>query len=491
VSDLIEMDLAGMRAGLDRGEFSSEELAMAHLDQITKVDSRVRAFLHVDTAGALDAARRFDEARAHRDPSPAVKRPLAGIPLALKDILCTRDMPTTCGSRLLEGYVPPYDATLVHRLRRSGAVLLGKTNLDEFGMGSSCENSGFGPTRNPLDPERVPGGSSGGTAAAIAAREAPGGFGTDTGGSVRQPAAYCGLVGLKPTYGRISRYGLIAYASSLDQAGPMARSVEDAATLLEAVWGHDPMDATSSPEPPPALRGNHGLEGLRFGLPAEYLGAGVEEGVTVAVRSTVAAIQEAGGEVREIRLPLTEVVIPTYYLIATAEASANLARYDGIRFGRRRGGERPELDDVYERTRAEGLGREVQRRILLGTYGLSAGYYDAYYLRAQKVRTLIRRQFSEAFESVDLILGPTTPDVAYRLGDKIRDPLAMYLGDVFTVPASLAGLPALSLPCGASRGLPVGLQLVGNHFREDLVLRAARGIETVLALAPFCPAVGA
>ena len=491
MSDLVELTLAEMRAGLDGREFSCEELTAAHLSRIREVDDRFHAFLHVDREGALETARAQDRRQAGKDPAVTGNGPLAGLPLVLKDNLCTSDMPSTCGSRLLEGYIPPYDATAVTRLREAGAVLLGKTNLDEFGMGSSCENSGFGPTRNPLASDRVPGGSSGGTAAAIAAREAAGGLGSDTGGSVRQPAAFCGLVGVKPTYGRISRRGLVAYASSLDQVGVMARTVEDAALVLEAVSGHDPQDATSAEAPLPALREGKGLKGLRFGLPEEYLGTGLEPGVESAVREAVAAIQGAGGNVTGINLAHTGVAVPAYYLVATAEASANLARYDGVRYGRRGGEAADDLVAMYETTRSAGLGVEVQRRIMLGTYGLSAGYYEAHYLRAQKVRTLLRLDFSAAFESVDVILGPTTPGVAFRLGEKVEDPLAMYLGDVFTVPASLAGLPALSLPCGSSEGLPVGLQLITGPFREDLLFRAARGIEAVLALPPFRPAAGA
>jgi aspartyl-tRNA(Asn)/glutamyl-tRNA(Gln) amidotransferase subunit A len=486
---LVELPLARMRAGLDAGEFSSEDLTRAHLDRIREIDATLHAFLHVDEDGALAQARRFDAGR-RAGGSQAPVAPLAGIPIALKDILCTSDMPTTCGSRLLEGYVPPYDATAVLRLRRGGAVLLGKTNMDEFAMGSSCENSGFGPTRNPFAPDRVPGGSSGGSAAAVASFEAAGAYGTDTGGSIRQPASLCGLVGMKPTYGRVSRLGLVAFASSLDQIGPMARTVEDAAMLLQAIWGHDAADATSSPRPVQPLPADGDLSGLVFGVPEEAFGSGLDAGVGAVVRAAIERVGRAGGRIESVRLPNLETAIPTYYLIATAEASANLARFDGIRYGRRRGGPDAGLLEAYEASRSDGFGTEVRRRIMLGTYALSAGYYDAYYLRAQKVRTLIRRDFSSAFAGVDLILTPTSPTVAFRIGERVDDPLAMYLSDIYTVPANLAGLPALSLPCGVSAGLPVGMQVIGDLFREDQVVRAARGIERTLALPPFRPALG-
>ena len=477
MSDLTRLSLARMRDGLRRGDFSARELTRAHLDRISATDAQLHAFLHVDAEGALAAA-------AAAEAAGDTGGPLNGIPLALKDILCTRDQPTTCASRLLEGYRPPYDATVVRRLRDAGAVILGKTNMDEFAMGSSCENSAFGPTRHPLDPERVPGGSSGGSATAVAAGQAAGAYGTDTGGSIRQPAALCGVVGLKPTYGRVSRQGLVAFASSLDQVGPLARTVEDVATLLEAVWGPDPHDATSAPEPTLPLPREGDLSGLVVGVPEQAFGAGVEPGVATAVRAALDRAASRGARLEAVDLPHVDAAIPTYYLVATAEASANLARFDGVRYGRRRAGEGG-LAALYEATRTAGFGPEVQRRILLGTYALSAGYYDAYYLRAQKVRTLIRRDFQQAFARVDLIATPTSPTVAFRLGERTGDPLAMYLSDVFTVPVNLAGLPALSLPCGASAGLPVGLQLIAPPFREDRLIRAGLAWEEALGLASF------
>ncbi len=486
VGSLVDRTLAQMRAGLDAGDFTSEDLTRAHLERIAAVNPALNAYLHVDREGALASARSSDAARRAKGAAPPP--PLSGLPLALKDILCVAGMPTTCGSRLLEGYRPPYDATVVERLRGAGAVILGKTNMDEFAMGSSCENSGYGPCRNPLDPGRVPGGSSGGTAAAVAARAAGGGYGTDTGGSIRQPAALCGLVGLKPTYGRVSRRGLVAFASSLDQVGPMARTVDDAALLLEAIWGPDPLDATTHPEPPEPLGREGGLAGLRLGVVRDWLEAGVDAGVGAALDACLGRIAEAGGELVDVRLPRGEEALATYYVLATAEASANLARFDGVRYGQRRLQEGDDLNALYTRTRGAGFGKEVQRRILLGTYALSAGYYDAYYLRAQKVRTLIRRDFAAALDVADVLLGPTSPEVAFPLGEKTRDPLTLYRTDIFTVPVSLAGLPALSLPCGESGGLPVGLQVIGGPFQEARVLQVARGIEAALQLAPFAPA---
>ncbi|MFQ5671130.1 MAG: Asp-tRNA(Asn)/Glu-tRNA(Gln) amidotransferase subunit GatA [Acidobacteriota bacterium] len=488
---LTHQSIADMRAGLEAGEFSCEELTRAHLERIDQVDDKVHAFLHVDAEGALERARAFDGQQRKPHGSARRRNSLAGIPLALKDIFCTRDMPTTCGSRLLAGYCPPYDATLVQRLRRAGAILVGKTNMDEFAMGSSCENSAFGPTHNPLDLSRVPGGSSGGSAAAVAAREIPGSYGTDTGGSVRQPAAFCGIVGLKPTYGRISRYGMVAFASSLDQAGPLARSVEDLAILLDAVWGPDHRDATTSSRTVPRTDGNARLNGLVFGLPREYAqSAGLQPGVERAYQSALARVEEAGGRLSHLRLPHTDLAIPTYYLLATAEASANLARYDGVRYGRRPQQPGDDLAAMYEASRSEGFGEEVQRRIMLGTFALSAGYQEAFYGRAQRVRTLIRNDFALAFQKVDLILTPTAPGVAFALGEKVADPLSLYQTDLFTVPASLAGLPALSLPCGSSEGLPVGLQIIAPPFHEERLLQAARGIEKALDLAPFHAALG-
>ncbi|NIP82189.1 MAG: Asp-tRNA(Asn)/Glu-tRNA(Gln) amidotransferase subunit GatA, partial [Gemmatimonadetes bacterium] len=406
---------------------------------------------------------------------------LAGVPVAVKDNLTTLDYPTTCGSRILEGYRAPYEATAVRRLRAAGALIVGKTNLDEFAMGSSTENSAFGPTRNPWDPERVPGGSSGGSAAAVAAGLVPAALGSDTGGSVRQPAALCGVVGLKPTYGRVSRYGLVAFASSLDQVGTFGRTVEDAAALLEVIAGHDPLDSTSADRPAPGLLAglDDGVEGLVVGVPREYLPPELDDGIRHLAHAAIARLEHAGAEVREISLPHTGLAIPTYYVIAPAEASSNLARYDGVRYGLRvRAGSSREL---YTATRSRGFGPEVKRRIMLGTYALSAGYRDRYYGRAQRVRGRIAGDFRAAFEAgVDVIFTPTTPEVAFRLGERVADPYRMYLADVFTVTANLAGLPAVSVPIGEVDGLPVGGQLLADHWREPVMVRAAAALEREL-----------
>ncbi|HEC36451.1 MAG TPA: Asp-tRNA(Asn)/Glu-tRNA(Gln) amidotransferase subunit GatA, partial [Anaerolineae bacterium] len=404
--------------------------------------------------------------------------PLQGIPLAVKDVLCTAGVPTTCGSRILEDFVPPYDATAVARLKAARAVLLGKTNTDEFAMGSSTENSAFFPTRNPWDLSRVPGGSSGGSAAAVAAGECLGALGTDTGGSVRQPAAFCGVVGLKPTYGRVSRYGLVAFASSLDQVGVLAKDVTDTAILLGVIAGHDPLDSTSVdasvPDYTAALTGD--IRGVRIGVPREYFIPGMQPEVEAAVRAALDQLADLGAEVIEVSLPHTDYALPAYYLIAPAEASANLARYDGVRYGLRV--EQPTLEATYEATRGQGFGPEVKRRIMLGTYALSAGYYDAYYLKAQKVRTLIKQDFDRAFERVDVIVAPTTPTTAFRLGEKVDDPIQMYLSDVFTLAANLAGICGVSLPCGFDgEGLPIGMQVMGPAFGEETILRVAHAYE--------------
>jgi aspartyl-tRNA(Asn)/glutamyl-tRNA(Gln) amidotransferase subunit A len=422
---------------------------------------------------ALEAAAAADE-RWRRG---AALGPLDGVPIAVKDLFCTRGVRTTCGSRILEQFVPPYDATVVARLRAAGAVLLGKANMDEFAMGSSTEHSAFKLTRNPWDLARVPGGSSGGSAAAVAGALAAGSFGTDTGGSIRQPAAFCGVVGVKPTYGRVSRYGMIAFASSLDQAGPFAWEVRDAALLLQAIAGHDPYDATSLEAPVPDYTASLGesIRGLRIGVPDEYFTSGVDAEVEEAVRRAIDVLGKAGAQVGRVSLPMTPYGLAAYYLIAPAEASSNLARYDGVKYGLRAAGK--DLVDMYGRTRAAGFGPEVKRRIMLGTYALSAGYYDAYYGKAQKVRTLVRADFVKAFGAVDLVVGPTTPSVAFKHGEK-EDPIAMYLNDVFTIPASLAGLPALSMPCGFNRaGLPIGLQLIARPLEEGTMLKAAHAYE--------------
>ena len=458
---------------LRRRELSPSVLLEAYLARITAHDGTLRAYLHMDAEAARTEARRWDERYARGDDLP----PLAGIPIAVKDIICTRGVVTTCGSRILEGWRPPYDATAMVRLRHAGAILLGKTNMDEFAMGSSTENSAFGPTRNPWDVERVPGGSSGGSAAAVAAGLAPWALGTDTGGSIRQPASLCGIVGLKPTYGRVSRYGLIAYGSSLDQIGPMTRTVEDAALLLQALAGWDPLDSTTADLPVPdyteALSG--GVRGLRLGIAREGMGEGLQPGVRAAVQQAAAVLEGLGAHLEEVTLPAIDYALPTYYLVATAEASSNLARYDGVRHGLRV--EVPDIVEMFSRTRDAGFGPEVKRRIMLGTYALSAGFYEAFYLKAQRARTLVRRDFERAFERVDLVLLPTSPTVAFRLGERVADPLQMYLADIFTIPVNLAGLPGISVPCGFADGLPVGLQLVGRAFDEPTVLRAASAYE--------------
>jgi aspartyl-tRNA(Asn)/glutamyl-tRNA(Gln) amidotransferase subunit A len=437
------------------------------------VDSRVRAFLSVDRSSALDAARRWDARRADADALP----PLAGLPVAIKDIICSQGLPTTCGSRILEGWRPPYDATVITRLREAGAIVIGKTNLDEFAMGSSTENSAFGPTRNPWDLTRVPGGSSGGSAAAVSADMVPFALGTDTGGSVRLPAAYTGIVGLKPTYGRVSRYGLVAFASSLDQIGPLARTVADAALLLQVIAGRDPRDSTSADLPVPDYSASlpGGVKGMKIGIPREAIGAGLQREVNDAVLAAARVLEQAGASLIEVSLPTIEYAVPTYYILAPSEASANLARYDGVKYGLRV--RTPDIHSMYTRTRGEGFGAEVKRRIMLGTYALSAGFYEGFFLKAQQVRTLVRKDFTVAFGSVDLVLMPVAPTVAFKLGEKAHDPLQMYLTDIYTIPVNLAGLPGISVPCGSADGLPIGLQLIGKPFDEATVLRAAHTYE--------------
>ncbi len=462
---------------LRRGEISAVELAGALIDRIVDADNDVRAYLTLTPEVALEQAQAADARLRQARTSGEDVPPLLGIPLAIKDVLCTAGIPTTCGSRMLEGFVPPYDATAVARLRAAGAVLLGKTNTDEFAMGSSTENSAFFPTHNPWDLGRVPGGSSGGSAAAVAAGEALGALGTDTGGSVRQPAAFCGVVGLKPTYGRVSRNGLVAFASSLDQVGTLAREVGDAALLLQRIAGHDPLDSTSAAAPVPdyasALLGE--MRGLRIGVPEEYFVPGMEPGVEAAVRRALQELESLGATVEPVSLPHTEYALPVYYLVAPAEASANLARYDGVKYGY--SAPAGELWEMYKRTRQEGFGPEVKRRIMLGTYALSAGYYDAYYLKAQKVRTLIRQDFERAFERVDVLVAPTSPTVAFPIGARVDDPLQMYLSDVLTLSLNLAGLCGVSVPCGFSQGLPVGMQILGRAFDEATILRVAHAYE--------------
>lgn len=475
MAELYNLTIAEARARLDAGEITSAELTEALLDRIAAVDNQVRAYLAISDDLAIEQARAADARRAQG----ASAGPLDGIPLAIKDVITTEGLTTTCGSKILENFVPPYDATAVARLKGAGAVLLGKTNCDEFAMGSSTERSAFFATRNPWDLERVPGGSSGGSAAAVAASAALGSLGTDTGGSIRQPASLCGVTGLKPTYGRVSRYGLVAFGSSLDQIGPFAWTARDCALILSAIAGADPRDSTAAAQPVPdyaaALSGD--VRGLRVGVPKEYFVEGMEAGVEAAVRGALDVLRENGAELVEVSLPHTKYALPVYYIIAPAEASANLARYDGVRYGVKQPGD--SYWDELERTRGSGFGAEVRRRIMLGTYALSAGYYDAYYKRAQQVRTLIRRDFEQAFAQVDILAAPTAPTVAFKLGAKTDDPLAMYLEDVCTLPINLAGVPGLVVPCGFSENLPVGLQLIGRPFDESTLLRAGDAYQRV------------
>ena len=472
--DLYALTIHEAARMLTTREVSSRELTQAALDRIAAVDERVHAYLCVTAEVALAAADAADARIRAGDVTP-----LTGIPMALKDVLCTAGVVTTCGSRMLETFVPPYDATVVERLAGAGAVSLGKTNMDEFAMGSSTENSAFGPTRNPWDLGRVPGGSSGGSAAATAAGEGLFSLGSDTGGSIRQPAALCGIVGLKPTYGRVSRYGLVAFASSLDQIGPFTRDVADMAVVMYVIAGHDPRDATSVPLPVPdytaALTGD--LHGLRVGVPMEYFPEGLDQGTRAAVTRAINQLIDLGATVDwEVSLPSTGAALAVYYIIAPSEASANLARYDGVKYGYANQSGSSMWENM-ELTRQHGFGDEVKRRIMLGTYALSAGYYDAYYLKAQQVRTLIRREFDAAFARCDVLVTPTAPGVAFRLDEKTADPVQMYLNDVFTLPVNIAGLPGLSVPCGLVDGLPVGLQFIGRPFDEMTLLRAGHAYQ--------------
>jgi aspartyl-tRNA(Asn)/glutamyl-tRNA(Gln) amidotransferase subunit A len=455
---------------LRHGEITSVELTESVLERIEAVDDKTAAYLSVQADLALDMARLADERRATGE-----DHPLLGIPLGIKDVLITYGVPTTAGSKILEGFVPPFDATAITKLRTAGAVFVGKTNMDEFAMGSSTEYSAYQATKNPWNLRRVPGGSSGGSAAAVAADEALAALGTDTGGSVRLPAAYCGVVGLKPTYGRVSRYGLIAFGSSLDQIGPLTKDVEDAAILLNSIAGHDPCDSTSLNAPVPdyvaEMKRGDDLRGLKVGIPQEYFIEGLDPGVESAVRAAINQLAELGAEIVEVSLPHTQYGIPIYYLIAPAEASANLSRYDGVRYGLRRDG--ADMWDTFRQTRTAGFGPEVKRRIMLGTYALSAGYYDAYYLKAQQVRTLLRRDFEQAFEKVDVMVSPVAPSVAFEIGAKTDNPLQMYLIDVFTVSLNLTGVCGISVPCGFSDGMPVGLQIIGPALGESTILRVA------------------
>ncbi len=458
-----------LAAGLKVGKFSSRELVEYFLERIHRFDGQLNSFITVTEDQALAAA-----AAADLRISSGEAGPLTGIPLAHKDIFCTDGVKTSCGSRMLDNFTAPYNATVVSRLHQAGMIMLGKTNMDEFAMGSSNETSFYGPVRNPFDINRVPGGSSGGSAAAVAARLTPAATGTDTGGSIRQPAALCGITGLKPTYGRVSRWGMVAFASSLDQAGPMARSAGDCALLLQAMAGFDERDSTSMnqlvPDYHAALLSR--LDGLRVGLPREYFGEGLDNSVANIIESALGVLRGLGVNIRDISLPNTHLAVPAYYVVAPAECSANLSRFDGVRYGYRC--EKPQdLTDLYERSRGEGFGPEVKRRIMVGTYALSAGYYDAYYLKAQKIRRLISEDFRSAFSEVDLIIGPTTPTTAFRLGEKSTDPVSMYLSDIYTIAVNLAGLPGMSIPVGFANGLPVGMQIIGNYFDEARMLRLA------------------
>jgi len=477
--ELYALTVHQARVLLARGDISATELVRAVLERIESVEPRVRAYLTIVAERAREQARAADaqwmEHRRIGTPAPA----LLGIPMAIKDEICTRGVRTTAASKILNNFVPPYDATVMEKLNAAGAILIGKTNQDEFAMGSSTENSRFFITHNPWDLTRVPGGSSGGSAAAVAADEALFALGTDTGGSVRQPAAFTNTVGLRPTYGRVSRYGVIAFASSLDQVGPMTKDVRDAALVLSIIAGHDAREATSVNLPVPDYAGALGeasLRGVRVGVPREYFGAGLQAEVAQAVRAAIRILESLGATIHEVTLPHTDYALPTYYLIAPAEASANLARYDGVKYGYRLE-ESQEMWEVMRATRGEGFGAEVKRRIMLGTYALSAGYYDAYYVKAQKVRTLIKQDFDRAFEHVDVIVGPTSPCVAFKIGERVNDPLQMYLADVFTLAQALAGLPAISIPCGFVEGLPVGLQIAARAFDETTMLRVAYAYE--------------
>ncbi len=486
MASVTRMTIHELRQALTAKTISVSEVVRAYLDRIASLNPSLHCFLTITADQALKEAEDYDTGRKDLGASP-----LAGIPIAVKDVLCTQGVRTTCGSRILENFVPPYDATVVTRLKTAGAILLGKTNMDEFAMGSSNENSAFGPARNPWDPDRVPGGSSGGSAAAVAADLCAAALGTDTGGSIRQPASFCGIVGLKPTYGRVSRYGLVAFASSLDQVGPMTKDVRDAAMLLSVLAGHDPKDSTSIDHPvedyTAALEAP--IRGLRVGMPKEYFIEGMDPDVAHATRNACRLFQDLGAELVEVSLPHTAYGVAAYYIIAPAEASSNLARYDGVKYGYR-WAEARDLMTMYKESRSRGFGAEVKRRIMLGTYCLSAGYYDAYYRKASQVRTLIRRDFTEAFQKCDILVAPVSPTAAFKIGEKTETPLQMYLNDVFTLPASLAGIPGLSIPCGyTASGLPIGLQILGPHLGEATVLQAAFHFEQATGRERRAPAL--
>ncbi|MDJ0341411.1 Asp-tRNA(Asn)/Glu-tRNA(Gln) amidotransferase subunit GatA [Streptomyces sp. H10-C2] len=482
MTDLTRLTAAETAAAVASGETSAVDVAQAHLDRIGAIDEKVHAFLHVDTEGALSAARAVDDRRAKGEKLG----PLAGVPLALKDIFATKGIPTTVGSKILEGWIPPYDATVTKRLKDAGIVILGKTNMDEFAMGSSTENSAYGPTGNPWDLTRIPGGSGGGSSAALASYQAPLAIGTDTGGSIRQPAAVTGTVGVKPTYGGVSRYGMVAFSSSLDQGGPCARTVLDAALLHEAIAGHDPLDSTSIDAPVPAVveaARNGNVKGMRIGVVKEFGGEGYQAGVMQRFNESVELLRELGAEIVEISCPSFTLALPAYYLIAPSEASSNLARFDAMRYGLRVGDDGTKsAEEVTALTREAGFGDEVKRRIILGTYALSSGYYDAYYGSAQKVRTLITRDFETAFGRVDVLVSPTTPTTAFPIGERVDDPMAMYLADLCTIPSNLAGNAAMSIPCGLAPedGLPVGLQIIAPAMADDRLYRVGAAVEAAL-----------
>jgi aspartyl-tRNA(Asn)/glutamyl-tRNA(Gln) amidotransferase subunit A len=472
---LHELTIDGAHKLLKKKEISSRELTRAVFDRIEAVESKVDAYITLAEEHALVQAERADKLIAGGQCAP-----LTGIPLGVKDLICTRNLPTTCGSKILENFLPPYDATVIHKLNNAGAVIVGKLNMDEFAMGSSTENSGFKLTRNPWDAARIPGGSSGGSAAAVAADMCLGALGSDTGGSIRQPASHCGVSGLKPTYGRVSRFGLVAYASSLDQIGPLAKNVTDCALLLNTVAGHDPRDSTSVPREVPDYRNrlSGDLKGITIGIPEEYSATeGLDPAVLSSVNDAVAVLEKLGAKRVNVSLPHTEYAVAVYYVIAPSEASSNLARYDGVKYGFRNP-EHAGLMNMYRRTRSRGFGPEVQRRIIIGTYCLSAGYYDAYYGKASQVRTLIMDDFKKAYETCDVILCPVAPTAAFKIGENIDDPLTMYLSDIFTLSANLAGIPGMSIPCGFSAdGLPIGLQIMGNHFNEEMIFKVAHAFE--------------
>ena len=473
----MELPFLTIRRGsesIKKREISPVELTRATLERIAGVDGKLNSYITVLADHAMQSAKEAERLIS----SGTYLGPLHGLPIGLKDIFCMKGVRTTCGSRILENFIAPYDATVTRKLKNAGAIIVGKSNMDEFAMGSSTENSYFGPTRNPWDLERVPGGSSGGSAAAVAASLCFGSIGTDTGGSIRQPATLCGIVGLKPTYGRVSRFGMIAFASSLDQGGPLTKTVEDAALMLNVIAGNDPRDSTSVKSPVPDYTSclNVGVKGVKVGVPKEYFIKGIDTEVEESVKRAIALVEDLGGVVQEISLPHTKHAVSAYYLLAPSEASSNLARYDGVKYGFR--AEAEALREMYLKTRAEGFGWEVKRRIMIGTYALSSGYYDAYYLKAQRVRTLIKRDFEEAFKKIDVIMTPTSPEPAFKIGEKTDDPLKMYLSDIFTIPCNLAGLPGISVPCGfTSSGLPIGLQILGKPFDEETLLRVAHNYE--------------